>query len=359
MFQVSLRLASKTIRRLTRFIHHPANRAQDAAPPLAAEQPGAAPSLVVPDDSSGPIAKELAILSAQEPPFGQCLRNQQLLFNYHGYGPKFCLPPEIYQNKDVLDVGCGLGASSALLISRGARFVWGIEPTFSDWWLENLKILPRTRFTRDVLKPEPFAGQRFDLVYSHFVTEHIGDLAYTFRVAHELLRPGGHLVSLHTNYYGPLGGHDHCFIWTEEGNVNKLRSQAPRCWESAQKCDTSLAFRQQAEKRHDWTVKQWTLTPDDCTKCLYYQRAQLWGHLLYQDAFPRNYPGDFFRCGIDGGLNKVTPFQLRQYVVEARFKVKTWILDPTENEPPPQLLEVFPRQDLMIGNILFVAQRVE
>jgi SAM-dependent methyltransferase len=353
LLHVPLRLAKKTLRRLTRLVRRPASPAP-ATPPPAPEPP-----VVFPDDLNGPLARELASLSAAMPWFAECLRSEQVLFNSYGYHPGACLAPEIFRDKDVLDVGCGCGASAALLLSRGARFVWGIEPGFGDWWLEKLKALPRCRFTRDVLRPEPFGGRRFDLVYSHFVTEHIGDLAYSFRVTRDLLRPGGRMVALHTNYYGPLGGHDHAFLGPEPGNVAKLLSLGPRCWESPRKCDTSAEFRQRCEARHDWTVKSWALTPEDCTRCLYYQRAQLWGHLRFQDDFPRNYPGDFFRCGIDGGLNKVTPFQLRQHVVEAGFKVTAWVLDLAQNEPPPELLAAFPRADLMIGNILLVAERLD
>ena len=117
------------------------------------------------------------------------------------------------------------------------------------------------------------------------------------------------------------------------------------------------AGRAACEKRHDWTVRQWHLTPEDCTRCLYYQRAQLWGHLLYQDEYARNYPGDFYSCRADGGLNKVTPFQLRQHLIETGFVVSAWVLDLVKTEPPAELLKAFHPLDLKTGNILFTADR--
>src|SRR5262245_681479 len=177
-------------------------------------------------------------------------------------------------------------------------------------------------------------------------------------LVHRLLRPGGRFVALHANYYGPLGGHDHAFIAprpTDRGVL--MASQAVRCWESPAKCDASADFRRRCEEWSAWTVKEWELTPEDCTRCLYYQRAQVWAHLLYQDEFPRNYPGPSNRCGVDGGLNKATPFQVRQYLLEAGFRIAAWVEDLAANDPPPELLRRFTPADLRINNILFAADR--
>ena len=126
------------------------------------------------------------------------------------------------------------------------------------------------------------------------------------------------------------------------------------CWEKPEKCDASAEYRKKCEVRHDWTVKQWHLTPHDCTQCTYYHRAQVWGHLLYQDAYPRDYPGDFYTARM---LNKITMYQLRQYLVEAGFRVAYWRPNQVENVPPPELLAKFSEADLRTDEVLFAVEK--
>src|ERR1700687_3235301 len=84
-----------------------------------------------------------------------------------------CMPPECYQDKDVLDLGCGTGAGTATFLERGARFVWGVDPTLDAELLRHLSVLPRTKFTAAELTADLAGTQRFDLVYAQFVTEHL------------------------------------------------------------------------------------------------------------------------------------------------------------------------------------------
>ena len=56
-------------------------------------------------------------------------------------------------------------------------------------------------------------------------------------------------------------------------------------------------------------------------------------------------------------LNKVTPFQVKQYLVEAGFKVVHWQLIPVPNDPPPELAERFGAMNLTTGAVLFAADR--
>lgn len=272
-----------------------------------------------------------------------------------GFASWACMPPECYQGKDVLDIGCGIGASSARFLELGANFVWGIDPTLSDFWARTLGALPRSRFTAGPLRREPFGSVRFDLAYAHFVSEHVMDFGEHAAIVYDLLKPGGRWVALHGNYFAPMGAHDHAYIYPVNGDDTDIASKAVRCWEMPEKCEASTAFRKAAEK-FDPHIAHWTLTPDDCTRCPHYHRSQLWGHLLYQDHFAEDY-GATYGCRTGHTLNKITPFQLKQYVLEAGFRIAHWETVKVKSEPPALLLEQFSRDDLVIGTVLFAADK--
>jgi SAM-dependent methyltransferase len=271
-----------------------------------------------------------------------------------------CLSPESYRNKDVLDLGCGVGAASALLLHRGARSVWGIDPVLTDEQLVLLAALPRARFTSALLAREPFGAQQFDLIFARFTTEHILDLPDAFSTLFDLLRPGGRFVALHDNYYGPIGQHDQAFIAGKVARSGHMTFYSPsvHCWKSRAKCETSLQFRADIERLHDWTIAAWQLTPQDCRQCPYYRRSQLLAHIRYQDDYNRIYPGAFFKTNATGGLNKVTPFQLRQFLVEAGFIVSYWNAAKATNRVPSALRHTLHEQDLRTATILFAAEKL-
>lgn len=298
------------------------------------------------------FAETLHTLSSKLPGFDEALANDR-----QGFDAWACMPIESYRNKDVLDLGCGLGAASSLFIERGAQFVWGIDPVMTAEQINTLSVLPRTRFTSSLLRREVFGHQRFDLVYARFATEHILDLPDAFSSVYSLLKPGGRFVALHGNYYSPMGAHDHALIWPVKPGRYTYRSQALPCWRSSKKCEISAEFRKEMEEKYDWSIRAWKLTPNDCTQCPYYQRAQLWGHLLYQDHFNQDYPGGFFKTDATGGLNKVTPFQLKQFLIEAGFKLTSWTTPLTTDRPPAALKRIFHERDLRIVNILFAADK--
>jgi hypothetical protein len=58
-----------------------------------------------------------------------------------------------------------------------------------------------------------------------------------------------------------------------------------------------------------------------------------------------------------GGLNKVTPFQLRQFLVEAGFVVNYWYATKVTNKLPCALRRILYEQDLRAVNILFAADK--
>jgi SAM-dependent methyltransferase len=267
-----------------------------------------------------------------------------------------CLPPECYQDKDVLDLGCGTGAGVATFLERGARSVWGVDPALDADLLNHLRVLPRAKFTAAELTTDLAASQQFDLVYAQFVTEHLRHVPGDFDTVFTLLKPGGRFVAIHDNYYSPMGGHDHAFVGPIPGEPRRIHFKGVACWDSPLKCAASEEWRGTSERVYG-TVANITLTPEDCSRCPYYQRSHVWAHLLFQDSFPVSYRNDFFISSRCGGVNKVTPFQLRQFLIEAGFRVTAWLPDKVANEPPARLTEQFHVNDLQTAVIVFAADK--
>jgi len=96
----------------------------------------------------------------------------------------------------VLEIGCGLGTDGAQFAKAGAYYT-GIDLT------EAAIELARTRFEVSGLPGEffvadaenlDFAGDSFDLVYSHGVLHHTPDTARAVREIHRVLKPGGRAI---------------------------------------------------------------------------------------------------------------------------------------------------------------------
>jgi len=153
------------------------------------------------------------------------------------------------------------------------------------------------------------------------------------------LAPGGVLFLNHDNYYQPVGSHDHGFLYWKNNEIVFL---GPRCWEKQAKCAESADFRASIATRLPWTWDARTearLTPEDCQRCPYYRRAQPWAHLLYQSEFRDVYPQPCFTTGYPrSSLNKITPFMLRQFIIEAGFDIEGSTGIQIKNVPPDELL---------------------
>ncbi len=247
-----------------------------------------------------------------------------------------------FRDKVVLDWECGDGAFSAAFALGGARLVFG-----SDQWLD-VKRLPavvrasplfrcRQAAIRDI---EAELRGSVDLVFANTVTEHIPDLPGAFASLFQVIKPGGYLFLNHDNYYQPVGSHDHGFL---RYGVGEIVRQGPACWDHGADCSLSKPVREDVARRFPWTWdhrNEAHLTPPACADCHYYRRSQPWAHLLYQDDFASLFPQNSFSTGKpNSSLNKVTIFQLRQFLIEAGFEIEKEERAIVSNQPPDSLLQ--------------------
>lgn len=104
----------------------------------------------------------------------------------------------------VLDVGCGVGAYGAALRAHTPR-VFGVEVegTYAR------EAAAMGHVVQALGEQLPFADNRFDLVLSHEVIEHIADDRACVREMVRVLKPGGRLVLFCPNRLYPFETHGH------------------------------------------------------------------------------------------------------------------------------------------------------
>jgi hypothetical protein len=271
------------------------------------------------------------------------------------------VPRDSFKDGSVLDWEAGDAAFSVAFIIRGARHVFSIDSWMNldqipeplrACQLLTVKKAPIREFVRD-------AHSSVTLVFANTVTEHLQQLPQDLRDVYKVLDLGGVLFANHDNYYQPVGSHDHAFLYYGEGN--RIQSVCPACWLDAKKCDASAAYRDEIRQKWPWTWderNERSKDPPNCTACHYYMRSQPWAHLIFQDHFLSLYPQIAFHTGIEGAsLNKITPFQLRQYILEAGFCIERLERAIVENEPPAELHQEIPIIDLKTTMVRILARK--
>ncbi|MEM7172175.1 MAG: methyltransferase domain-containing protein [Pseudomonadota bacterium] len=99
-------------------------------------------------------------------------------------------------DKEVMDLGCGLGGGTAVLGQMGATSVLGIDIEAGNLAIAQ-DILDdaglQERVSLRLVEPGPlaFADNCFDVVFSKAVICHVPDKAALFREVHRVIKPGG------------------------------------------------------------------------------------------------------------------------------------------------------------------------
>jgi SAM-dependent methyltransferase len=231
----------------------------------------------------------------------------------------------------VLDFGCGEGLMAKGL-ARFARSVHGIDitPTMPD---------VEERFRRMFGEQSPFppvqlqgvpAGSRlpyedgfFDAVFAWSVFEHVANVPFALREIHRVLRPGGtFLLQIYPLYFSAHGAH----LWdiVNEPWIHLRLGQA----ELINRIECASLGSGVDHARNDT--------------------------FLGRD-------NDAYRAGVidcQASLNRLTIGELINHLRAAGFVFlhnQTW--QDTTNEVPPELLEQYPREDLVTEQVLLLMSR--
>ncbi len=250
------------------------------------------------------------------------------------------LARDAYEGKTVIDWECGDAAFAIAFRRLGAKEVHAIDSWvdydegFASECKENGVFVKR----QSLLQYLSAASAKFDLAFCNTVTEHVQNLPECVIAISNLLNSRGLFYTNHDNYYHPAGCHDHGFIQVK-GN-GELVNHSVDCWARAEKCEASAEHRRKLlrDRPYQWNAaSEILLDPSHCDECPYFMRAQPWGHIIYQSVFATVFPKNM-KTG--KSLNKITPFQLRQILVENGFQIMMERHSHIKMAPPASALAV-------------------
>jgi SAM-dependent methyltransferase len=113
---------------------------------------------------------------------------------------------ERINSKVVVDFGCGSGAETVEMASRGASQVIGVEKR--EEAIEEARALARRAGVSDRCTFTTATDQSADIIIALDSFEHFEDPAQILRIMRGIIKPGGVLLcSFGPTWYHPLGGH--------------------------------------------------------------------------------------------------------------------------------------------------------
>ena len=248
---------------------------------------------------------------------------------------------------NVWDIGCGWGDFTSAFIAEGANHVIATDIALDYKHIpESLFQHQRASFREgdtEKLCPLVFDGQFGsvpNILFMHLMTEHVDDLKSFIKAIRSNISADCILLIRHDNYYQPVGHHDHSFLFLDPVTYT-VQPQTISCWTKPERCAAYILNRKNLPN-WQWSVDSEETVGHDCDQCNYKLRSQPWAHLLYQNEFNKIWPEPFFK----NSLNKITIFQIRQFLMEAGFGIsneqRSWI----SNEIPADLICNFSKHDL-------------
>ena len=119
---------------------------------------------------------------------------------------------EMFEGKEVLDMGCAAAGKSLYYGSLGAKHVTGVDivehyRAEAEGMAEKLGFSDRFTFVIGSAYEMPFEDRSFDTVIMNDFMEHVDNPAAALREAMRLVRPGGRIFVNFPPYYHPTGAH--------------------------------------------------------------------------------------------------------------------------------------------------------
>lgn len=242
------------------------------------------------------------------------------------------VPPEcLRKGKQVVDFGCGDGATTLGVASRSEAEVTGVDlyqsyrelPGLAEKNLGSSNLAANISFRQTQIgEPLPFPDGSVDLIYSWSVFEHVADVKSVLADLGRIARPGGFLfIQIEPLFHGPFGSH--------------LRRLVDRPW---------------AHLLHDDEeyLRLAASAPDEVPR-------------HEQDALYRNHAFEDLKrhlCEEYRRLNRITAQELIALVSGSGFEILSTTLIKEEKLLPDQrLLEKYPLELLLTNQIVLLARR--
>jgi SAM-dependent methyltransferase len=273
---------------------------------------------------------------APEPPALEALATRDLWFYEHFIAvPRIVathLSPLIpLSESTILDFGCGEG-----LMAKGlARFCrevngvdlqslfHGIEERFDKVLGEGNGFPPVHLQVIRATERLPYENGRFDGVFAWSVFEHVADVPFALGEIHRVIRPGGaFFLQIAPLYYSPHGGH--------------LRNILDEPWIHLK------------------------LTQEELFKRLRTGAVDNVPAAARDHGFDQKSPDEIYDLIIRGfhSLNRITVDELTAHVQNAGFKIhRLFTMQDSPYEIPSDLLELYPRDDLLTEQVVIVMTR--
>lgn len=135
-------------------------------------------------------------------------KGEDTIKNYLDYTDK----SEMFNNKKVLDIGCGAGGKSLYYITLGAKHVYGVDVVDSykkesEELASNLNLQDKFTFVCADAKELPYPDESFDTIIMNDAMEHVSDPEGVLQEVMRVLTKNGKVYINFPPYNHPYGAH--------------------------------------------------------------------------------------------------------------------------------------------------------